>query len=135
NRKKKKMELKLTQHDIIRNYLDGKGWVYEYKIRGLDTEWGFIGARGDRDVRQMIRNGELEASFNGKYRIVRLKRSPSPRELADELNQEIEEKGGQVVADKMPSPIKEVSGMRTADAGMPSLFPEEHSGISSLRHF
>ena len=64
----------MTQHEIIQKYLEHIGiWKREYEIRCLDTPYGFIGARGDRDVRDMIKKGKLEASMDGRYRIVRAK--------------------------------------------------------------
>lgn len=64
----------MTNTEKIWNYLSiaRRGeWVREGIIRGIDTDWGFIGFRGDRDVRQMVKDGRLEASFQGKYRVVR----------------------------------------------------------------
>jgi hypothetical protein len=64
----------MKQKELIKQYLkDLNEWEYEYKIRGLKTPYGFIGARGDRNVRQMIKDNEIEAKFEGKYRIVRYK--------------------------------------------------------------
>lgn len=62
----------MTQHQIILNYLrDLNDWQFEYKIRGVNTEYGFIGARGDRDVRQLVRDGKLERRLEGKFCQVR----------------------------------------------------------------
>lgn len=67
--------MKRTQEAIILDYLkEIGGWKREYEIRCFRTPSGeWIGARGDRDVRSMISKGLLEASFDGKYRIVRWK--------------------------------------------------------------
>lgn len=62
----------MTQEEIIIKYLEDLGdWQYEYKIRSIPTQHGFIGARGDRDVRQLIEDKKVEADMKGKYRIVR----------------------------------------------------------------
>lgn len=45
----------------------------EGTIRGIDTEWGWIGFRGDRDVRQLVKDGKLDAAMRGKFRVVRAK--------------------------------------------------------------
>ena len=76
----------MTYEQIILKYLEdlrlhdpiGGGWAREYAIRCKDTPWGFIGARGDRTVRDMVKAGKLEASFEGKFRIVRY-RNPEPK--------------------------------------------------------
>ena len=62
----------MTQKEIIKKYLEGRGWVKEGLIRGINTDYGFLGFRGDRTVRDMIKSGELEAKMDGKFRIVRL---------------------------------------------------------------
>jgi hypothetical protein len=49
----------------------GDGWEKEYNLRAKQTPFGWIGARGDRDVRDLIKDGYLESSKEGKYRIVR----------------------------------------------------------------
>ena len=71
----------MTQKQIIQLYLKDLGdWQFEYKIRGIRTAHGFIGARGDRDVRQMISDGELDAGWSGKYRTVRYNSLKAPQE-------------------------------------------------------
>lgn len=62
----------MSQKNIILHYLKEFGdWQYEYKIRAIDTPWGWIVARGDRNVRELIASGRIEADYKGKYRIVR----------------------------------------------------------------
>lgn len=51
-------------------------WVKEGLIRSLGTDWGFIGFRGDRDVRQMVSDGLLEKRKVGKFTEVRTKFYP-----------------------------------------------------------
>jgi len=64
----------MKQKQIIQKYLESLNtWVEEYKVRCINTPHGFIGARGDRNVREMIQDGEIEASMQGKYRVVRAK--------------------------------------------------------------
>lgn len=68
----------MNQKKIILSYLESLGdWVEEYKIRAIDTPFGWIGARGDRDVRQLIHDGLVEKGWKDQYRIVRFKR-PEP---------------------------------------------------------
>jgi hypothetical protein len=64
----------MTQRDIIINYLSALGtWQYEYKIRAIRTQDGsWIGARGDRDVRDLVARGVLERKLDGKYAMVRI---------------------------------------------------------------
>ena len=63
-----------TQKQIILEYLkDLNDWQLEFKIRSLNTPFGFIGARGDRTVRDMMEAGELDKDWRGKYRIVKHK--------------------------------------------------------------
>ncbi len=68
------MSDKLTQKQIILAYLKQHGgWVREYLIRGFQTDFGWIGARGDRDVRELVASKQLLANKDGKYRIVKYK--------------------------------------------------------------
>src|SRR5260221_3004672 len=65
----------MTQYALIIKYLeDVRDWVFEYKIHGLPTPYGFIGARGDRNVRQLIKDGKVDSRMEGKYRQVRFKK-------------------------------------------------------------
>lgn len=71
----------MTQKEIIKSYLKSRSpeWIKEGLIRGINTDFGFIGFRGDRDVRQMIKDGEVEAKFEGKYRVVKYKIPEPPK--------------------------------------------------------
>ena len=62
----------MKQKEIIKNYIQQVGWIEEYKVRAIQTDWGWIGARGDRDVRDMLKSGTLEGAMRGKYRIVKV---------------------------------------------------------------
>ena len=62
----------MTQKEIIKNYIEQVGWIEEYKVRAISTAWGWIGARGDRNVRDMIKSGTLEKKMSGKYCMVRI---------------------------------------------------------------
>ena len=65
----------MTDKEIILKYLEYlNDWEFEYKIHGINTPFGFIGARGDRNVRQLIKDGKLEKKLEGKYRMVRYPR-------------------------------------------------------------
>ena len=65
---------KLTQKEIILAYLkDLNDWQEEYKIRAIHTPFGWIGARGDRNVRELIEDGLVDHDMRGKYRIVKHK--------------------------------------------------------------
>jgi hypothetical protein len=68
----------MTQKQIILNHLkDYGGWEYEFKLRAIETKYGWIGARGDRNVREMLASGLLEGKFDrykGRYRMVRFKK-------------------------------------------------------------
>lgn len=67
--------MKLSQKEIITLYLrDLDTWVLEGKVRSIDTRWGFVGFRGDRTCRDLIRAGILERRKVGKFAEVRFKR-------------------------------------------------------------
>ena len=63
----------MNQYTIILNYLKQVGdWIEEYKIRAIHTPDGhWIGARGDRNVRDLIKWGAIDSAYRGKFRIVR----------------------------------------------------------------
>mgnify|MGYP001580518437 CR=1 FL=1 len=63
----------MTQRDIIKAYIESTGWIKEGLVRGINTDKGFIGFRGDRTVREMLREGILEGKMDGKFRVVRVK--------------------------------------------------------------
>ena len=73
----------MKQREIIKLYLNSRypEWVKEGLIRGRNTDFGFIGFRGDRNVREMISNGEVEAKFEGKYRVVRYRKPETPKQV------------------------------------------------------
>ena len=63
-----------TQKEIILAYLkDLNDWQFEYAIRAINTKFGWIGARGDRNVRELIEEEKLDHDMKGKYRIVKHK--------------------------------------------------------------
>ena len=69
-----------TYKFIILNHLEelrradpGGGWIKEGLLRGIDTKWGFLGFRGDRDTRDLIKKGMVESKMDGKFRVVRAK--------------------------------------------------------------
>lgn len=63
----------MKQKEIIIAYLrELNNWQFEYKIRALQTQFGWIGARGDRDVRELVKSSVLEKRLKGKYCQVRI---------------------------------------------------------------
>ena len=73
-----------SQPKIILEYLkDLNDWQYEYKIRSLPTRYGFIGARGDRDVRDLIRGKIVDSKMEGKYRMVKYKAPKSTQNITE----------------------------------------------------
>ena len=66
----------MTNQERIIFYLrDLDSWVLEGKIRSIETPYGFIGFRGDRDCRELVRKGLLEKRMNGKFSEVRFRRN------------------------------------------------------------
>lgn len=63
----------MNQEQIILDYLQDKGsWVREGEINGLRTPRGeWIGYRGSRTTRDLIRKGKVESRMDGRYREVR----------------------------------------------------------------
>lgn len=55
----------------VRDYGENDGWVVAGTIRSKQTNYGFIGFRGDRNVRELVSKGRLERRKNGKYAEVR----------------------------------------------------------------
>ena len=50
------------------------GWVMEGKLHAIQTSFGWIGFRGDRDARRMVEKGILEGGKRGmEYQWVRSK--------------------------------------------------------------
>ena len=80
-----------TYKFIILNHLEelrradpGGGWIKEGLLRGIDTKWGFLGFRGDRDTRDLIKKGMVESRMDGKFRVVRAKVARFPGVVVDE---------------------------------------------------
>jgi hypothetical protein len=72
----------MKQKEIILSYLkDLNDWTEEYKIRSLHTPFGFIGARGDRNVRELIAENKVDHAMSGKYRIVKHKEVVSEKPI------------------------------------------------------
>ena len=81
----------MTQKDIIIKYLKSLGtWVPEYRIRAIETPFGWIGARGDRNVRELIKEGKLLASMDGRYRMVKAKQELPPAYAPVEQEEKVE---------------------------------------------
>ena len=68
----------MTQQAIIVRYLRdmrafGEGWVKAGTIRSKETRYGFIGFRGDRDCRDLVKGGYLERRMKDGFAEVRYK--------------------------------------------------------------
>lgn len=63
----------MTQKSLIKKYLESlyPDWIREFEVHRINTEFGFIGPRGERDIREMLADGEIEGKLEGKYRWVR----------------------------------------------------------------
>jgi len=71
-KQREKIKNLMNQYKIILNYLRQQGgWIKEGLIRGMNTEWGFIGFRGDRNVRDLIKWGVVDVDTDGRFRIVK----------------------------------------------------------------
>ena len=67
----------MTQEKIIIKYLEAHypNWIPGFRFHGLDTEWGFIGSRGERTLREMREDGIVERQLNEKgFAIYRVKK-------------------------------------------------------------
>lgn len=79
----------MTDKQIIIAYLkllreQGDGWILGGKVRSIQTPFGWIGFRGDRDCRELVRKGVLEKRMNGKYAEIRYKKDES-KQVAEAL--------------------------------------------------
>jgi hypothetical protein len=59
------------EYRIILQYLkslrgNGEGWMKAGLIRSFATPFGFVGFRGDRNVRELVEMGYLERVYRGK---------------------------------------------------------------------
>ena len=72
-----------NQSTIILEYLeDCNEWKREGEITGIRTPRGdWIGYRGPRDVRQLIRDGKVDSRMNGKFREVRHRAEITPKKV------------------------------------------------------
>ena len=61
------------EYKIIMQYLEGKDWTLAGKLRSLQTPYGFIGFRGDRNCRDLVEAGKLERRPNERFCWVRKK--------------------------------------------------------------
>ena len=74
------MKYQSGQYKIIRQYLaEIDDWVLEGKIRSLQTPYGFVGFRGDRNCRDLVRAGILEKRLVNGLCEVRIKKQILPR--------------------------------------------------------
>lgn len=95
------MRERLSHKDIILKVLraDG-GWVPGYKLRGVQTQWGFIGDDGKRRCREMARNGTIAHTIiNGKIHYRAIKDiQPSNPNILEELRK--------IKEDAKPKPVE-----------------------------
>ena len=57
---------KLTQKQILKHYLTDE-WVPGFKLVGIDTPYGFLGAATTRRLRELAEAGEIERKLIGKF--------------------------------------------------------------------
>jgi len=69
----------MTLHQIILKVLEHNypNWTYGYRLRSVDTPYGWIGSSGDVRARELERAGEIEKRGEGKYIMYRYKQ-PEP---------------------------------------------------------
>ena len=72
----------MTLKEIIIAHLKRIGdWEPEYKLRAIETNFGWIGSSGDVRCRELAREGQLERKIEGKYAYYRVKKSSLIEEL------------------------------------------------------
>jgi hypothetical protein len=60
--------MKLTQKQAIISYLRWvNDWIPSYKLRSLETPFGWIGIQGDRRARELAQEGKIDHKIEGKY--------------------------------------------------------------------
>lgn len=58
----------MTQNQVILAYLkDVNDWIPAYRLRGLNTSFGFTGHQSDRRARELATKGLIEHRINGKF--------------------------------------------------------------------
>jgi len=69
---------KITQKEIILDYLKDAGaqWTPAYKLRSVNTPYGWIGHQGDRVCRKLAENKTIERCLIGRYAHYRTKQAP-----------------------------------------------------------
>ena len=51
----------MTQKQIIIKHLEAvNDWIPAYELRGLDTQFGFLGHQSDRRCRELFNEGKIE---------------------------------------------------------------------------
>lgn len=66
----------MTLPEIILNVLEHSypNWTYGYKLRSVDTPYGWLGSSSDVRCRELERKGEIEKRGEGKYVQYRLRK-------------------------------------------------------------
>ncbi len=58
----------MTQKKILVERLKDIGdWIPAYKLRGVNTPYGFCGHQADRRLRELAAEGKILHRINGKY--------------------------------------------------------------------
>ena len=71
--------MKLTQHQIIKKYLEFRGeWIASYDLLKINTPYGWLGSQADRRARELAERGEIERKQIGEYAYYRVPK-PKPK--------------------------------------------------------
>lgn len=73
----------MKQREIILKYLESyyPEWVPGYSLHGLNTSWGFLGSRAERNCREMRSEGILERKIIKTFAHYRIKKEGQGRLL------------------------------------------------------
>ena len=56
----------MTQKEILKKVLSDN-WVEGFRLVGIETPYGFLGAATTRRLRELAEAGEIDHQLNGKY--------------------------------------------------------------------
>ena len=75
--------MKPTQKEIIINYLrQTNDWIPSFKLRSIQTQFGWIGSQGDRRARELANEGKILHKIEG-YSYYRSKEVPQKYNVLD----------------------------------------------------
>ncbi len=58
----------MTQKQIIISYLRyTNDWIPAYNLRGIKTDFGFLGHQADRRARELVNEGKIIRRINKKF--------------------------------------------------------------------